>query len=85
MAKQKSAATEFGEHTGKLFKLFAGANQEQLKTALEAKDFSAICAALGVSEQELTEFLGEGAELTRKLLEDTLKEAITAFKRSAKV
>ena len=84
MARKKPAAAKFGEHIGKLFELFSKADKKKLEAALKSQDIARTCAALGVTEEGLKELLGKGIELTQGLLENSLKEAVAAFKKSSK-
>ena len=85
MAQQKTDAVKFGEHVSELFKLFNKADRKKLESALKSNDFTGLCKALGINENELKSLLGKGSKLAKGLFRSFLKEAASAFKKSTKV
>lgn len=84
MAKRKSAAVQFGENVRELFELFSRADREKIKAAVKSQDVKGLCRALDVSQKELEQILRKGARFARGMLQEPIREAVKAFRRSAK-
>lgn len=67
MAKSKTNALKFFEHSMKVLRLFQKANRKDLDKALNSKDLAAAAKAFGMTEKELKSLLDKGTKLAKKL------------------